>query len=124
MTRWATSRLLRTIEINGSFYALRRPESYRAWFAATPDDFLFSVKGGRFIAHLLKLRNVGAGLPNFFASGVLALGAEQGPSYNSCPRCSASTRSGSTGSSTRSPGAPQRRRRSPAPMTSGSTGGP
>ncbi len=31
--------LLRTIEINGSFYALQKPSSYRSWFADTPDDF-------------------------------------------------------------------------------------
>ncbi|HEY3436324.1 MAG TPA: DUF72 domain-containing protein [Actinotalea sp.] len=73
------SRLLRTIEINGSFYALQRPDSYRAWYAATPADFLFSVKGGRFITHMLQLRNVEAALPNFFASGVLALADKLGP---------------------------------------------
>ena len=73
------SRLLRTIEINGSFYALQRPESYQAWYAATPPGFVFSVKGGRFITHMLKLRNVEAALPNFFASGVLALGDKLGP---------------------------------------------
>ena len=73
------SRLLRTIEINGSFYALQRPESYRAWYTATPPGFVFSVKGGRFITHMLKLRNIEAALPNFFASGVLALNDKLGP---------------------------------------------
>ncbi|MCU1433062.1 MAG: hypothetical protein JWP95_2167 [Actinotalea sp.] len=71
--------LLRTIEINGSFYALQRPESYQAWYAATPPDFVFSVKGGRFITHMLKLRGIEAALPNFLASGVLALGDKLGP---------------------------------------------
>ena len=73
------SRLMTSIEVNGSFYALQRPESYRAWYDATPPGFLFSVKGGRFITHMLKLRNVEAALPNFFASGVLALGDKLGP---------------------------------------------
>jgi len=70
---------VRSIEINGSFYALQRPESYRGWHDRTPDDFLFSVKGGRFVTHLKKLRGVDIPLANFFASGVLALGGKLGP---------------------------------------------
>jgi len=71
--------LLHTIEINGSFYALQKPASYRKWFAETPDDFMFSVKGGRFITHMKKLRGVETALANFFASGVLALEHKLGP---------------------------------------------
>ena len=73
------SRRLRTIEINGSFYSLQRPESYAKWAAETPEDFLFSVKGPRFVTHMKKLAGVEAPLANFFASGVLALGAKLGP---------------------------------------------
>ncbi|OLT17437.1 hypothetical protein BJF78_12890 [Pseudonocardia sp. CNS-139] len=73
------SRQLGSVEINGSFYALQRPESYRAWAAETPDDFVFAVKGGRFITHMKQLRDVGVPLANFFASGVLALGPKLGP---------------------------------------------
>jgi uncharacterized protein YecE (DUF72 family) len=73
------SRLLSTIEINGSFYALQRPSSYQTWYDATPPGFVFSVKGGRFITHMLKLRGIEAALPNFFASGVLALADKLGP---------------------------------------------
>jgi uncharacterized protein YecE (DUF72 family) len=70
---------LSSIEINGSFYSLQRPTSYRRWNDETPDDFVFAVKGGRFITHLKRLRDVEAPLANFFASGVLALGAKLGP---------------------------------------------
>ena len=70
---------LSSIEINGSFYSLQRPSSYQRWHDETPDDFLFAVKGGRFITHLKRLRDVEAPLANFFASGVLALGAKLGP---------------------------------------------
>ncbi|MFC4948569.1 DUF72 domain-containing protein [Pseudonocardia sp. GCM10023141] len=73
------SRQVTSIEINGSFYALQRPENYRAWAAETPDDFLFSVKAPRFITHMKQLREVETPLANFFASGVLALGAKLGP---------------------------------------------
>lgn len=73
------SRRVTSIEINGSFYALQRPASYLTWRAQTPDGFVFSVKGGRFITHLKKLRGVETALANFFASGVLALGDKLGP---------------------------------------------
>ncbi len=70
---------LSSIEINGSFYSLQRPTSYARWRAQTPDGFVFSVKGGRFITHLKKLVGVETALANFFASGVLALGPKLGP---------------------------------------------
>jgi uncharacterized protein YecE (DUF72 family) len=68
-----------SIEINGSFYSLQRPEAYGAWYAEVPANFTFAVKGSRFITHMLKLRNVGVALANFFASGVLALEDKLGP---------------------------------------------
>ena len=73
------SRRLNSVEINGSFYSLQRPERYRAWFEETPAGFLFAVKGGRFITHMKQLRDVETALANFYASGVLALGAKLGP---------------------------------------------
>jgi len=73
------SRRLGSIEINGSFYALQRPTSYRRWYDETPGDFVLSLKGPRFITHLKKLGDVDAPLANFFASGVLALGDKLGP---------------------------------------------
>ena len=73
------SRAFNSIEINGTFYSLQRPSSFQAWHAQTPDDFVFSVKGGRFITHMKKLVNVETALANFFASGVLALRAKLGP---------------------------------------------
>lgn len=68
-----------SIEINGSFYALQRPESYHAWYEATRPGFPFAVKGARFITHMKKLRDVQTPLANFFASGVLALDDKLGP---------------------------------------------
>jgi uncharacterized protein YecE (DUF72 family) len=73
------SRQVNTIEINGSFYSLQRPSSYLAWHAATPPGFVFAVKGGRFITHVKRLRNVEAPLANFFASGILLLKKKLGP---------------------------------------------
>ncbi len=70
---------LTSIEINGSFYSLQRPSSYAKWRAEVPEDFVFAVKGGRFITHLKRLQDVEAPLANFFASGVLALDQALGP---------------------------------------------
>jgi uncharacterized protein YecE (DUF72 family) len=68
-----------SVEINGSFYSLQRPTSYQRWRDETPDDFVFAVKGSRFITHMLKVRNAEVALANFFASGLLALGPKLGP---------------------------------------------
>lgn len=73
------SRALSTIEINGTFYGLQKPASYRKWSAETPDDFIFAVKGNRFITHIRRLREVEVPLANFFASGPLELGDKLGP---------------------------------------------
>lgn len=73
------SRQLPTIEINGSFYSLQRPESYAAWYRATPPGFLFAVKGNRFITHMLKLNQVEGPLANVLASGVFELREKLGP---------------------------------------------
>ena len=50
-----------------------------------PDDFVFAVKGGRFITHMKRLRDVEVPLANFFAQGVLALGPSSARSCGSCP---------------------------------------
>ena len=70
---------LSTLEVNGSFYSLQRASSWRAWAAEVPADFLFAVKGPRYLTHMLKLAGVEAPLGTFLASGVLALGPRLGP---------------------------------------------
>jgi len=79
--RWLeyASRRFDSIELNGTFYSLKSPAVFERWADEVPDDFVFAVKGGRFITHNLKLRNAEASLGNFFASGVLALGTRTGP---------------------------------------------
>ena len=68
-----------SVEINGTFYSLQRPSSFRLWSESTPEDFVFAVKGPRLITHMYKLRNVGQALANFLASGLLELGPKLGP---------------------------------------------
>jgi uncharacterized protein YecE (DUF72 family) len=69
-----------SIELNGTFYSLKSPAVFQRWRDEVPaEDFVFAIKGGRFITHNLKLRRAEASLGNFFASGVLALGEHTGP---------------------------------------------
>lgn len=68
-----------SIELNGSFYSLQRPSSYAAWREATPEGFVFAIKGPRYITHMRRLREVREPLANFLASGLLALGPKLGP---------------------------------------------
>src|SRR6202140_3466954 len=73
------SRKFDTIELNGSFYSMQRPQSFLRWHAETPPDFTFAIKGSRYITHMLRLRNVEGPLAHFFAQGLLHFGAKLGP---------------------------------------------
>jgi uncharacterized protein YecE (DUF72 family) len=73
------SRQVTAIEINGTFYGSQKPASFRRWHDETPEDFVFSLKGPRFVTHRRDLATAGPSLDRFFASGVLELGAKLGP---------------------------------------------
>ncbi len=73
------SRKLNSIEINRTFYSLQKPETFRKWYSETPDDFIFAVKGSKYISHRKRLKEVRVPLANFFASGLLLLGDKLGP---------------------------------------------
>jgi uncharacterized protein YecE (DUF72 family) len=73
------SRQVDTIEINGTFYGLQRPDAFARWHDETPEGFVFAVKGPRFITHVRRLREIETPLANFFASGVLRLEEKLGP---------------------------------------------
>ncbi|HEX3399966.1 MAG TPA: DUF72 domain-containing protein [Acetobacteraceae bacterium] len=68
-----------TLEVNGTFYSMQRPETFADWADRTPDGFVFAVKGPRFITHIRRLREVETPLANFMASGLLRLGPKLGP---------------------------------------------
>src|ERR1700731_959183 len=73
------SRQFDTIELNGSFYSLQRPQSFAQWSAETPDHFQFAIKDSRYITHMRRLREVETPLANFFAQGLLQIGPKLGP---------------------------------------------
>lgn len=80
-SRWLEflSAVFGTVEVNATFYSLTTPRACDSWRAAVPPDFVFALKGSRYISHMKQLRDVGVALSNFFASGILRLGAQLGP---------------------------------------------
>lgn len=75
---YAASRLT-SIEINATFRANQKPESFARWAAETPKGFQFSIKGPQLVTHIRRLKNCEPELASFFASGPLALGDRLGP---------------------------------------------
>jgi uncharacterized protein YecE (DUF72 family) len=73
------SRKVTSIEINGTFYSLQKPDTFQAWHDQTPDDFVFAVKGPQFITHVLRMKDVAEPLSTFLASGLFKLGRKLGP---------------------------------------------
>jgi len=70
---------LGSIEINGTYYGSQKPESFARWHAETPDDFVFAVKGSRYITNRRVLAEAGASIETFFTGGVMALQEKLGP---------------------------------------------
>jgi uncharacterized protein YecE (DUF72 family) len=73
------SRRVTTIEINATFYGTQKPASFRRWHDETPEDFVFSVKGPRFVTHRPDLAAAGPAIDRFLASGILELRDKLGP---------------------------------------------
>lgn len=57
--RWLTfySRKFNTVEVNSSFYRQTKAKTFKKWLDETPKEFVFSVKGNRFITHIKKLKD-------------------------------------------------------------------
>jgi uncharacterized protein YecE (DUF72 family) len=73
------SRHVTAIEINGTFYRTQTPASYRKWAEETPDDFVFALKGHRFVTNRKVLAEAGDSVQHFVNSGILELGLKLGP---------------------------------------------
>jgi len=73
------SRQVTAIEINGTFYRIQTPASFKKWRDETPGDFVFSLKGPRFLTHRSELASAEPYMERFFASGLLDLGPKLGP---------------------------------------------
>ena len=75
------SRQVTAIEINATFYRTQSAASFQKWAAATPDDFIFSVKAPRAAVQRKDLREAKDSIAWFFNSGVGELGDKLGPIF-------------------------------------------
>jgi uncharacterized protein YecE (DUF72 family) len=75
---YASSKL-GAIEINGTYYSLQKPSSFAAWAAATPDDFVFTIKASRFCTNRKVLSEAGEAMDRFMSQGLTELGSKLGP---------------------------------------------
>lgn len=75
------SRQVTAIEINATFYRTQSAASFKKWAAATPDDFMFSVKAPRAAVQRKDLREARDSIAWFLDSGVSELGAKLGPIF-------------------------------------------
>jgi uncharacterized protein YecE (DUF72 family) len=54
-----------TVEVNATFYRLPTRAAVARWVAASPDGFRFAVKVSRYLTHVKRLRELGAGVERF-----------------------------------------------------------
>ncbi|MDF2765150.1 MAG: hypothetical protein K0S81_2144 [Rhodospirillales bacterium] len=73
------SRKLTSIEINGTFYSTFKPESWRKWRDETPEGFVFSVKGSRYVTNRKELATATESVARYAGQGLSELGARLGP---------------------------------------------
>jgi uncharacterized protein YecE (DUF72 family) len=55
-----------TVEVNNTFYRLPTVKAVQGWVEQTPRDFLFAVKGSRYLTHLKRLTDLDQGLQRFY----------------------------------------------------------
>ena len=73
------SRHLTSIEINGTYYGSQSPETFRKWRDATPEGFVFSVKGSRFTTNRKVRAEAKPSIDRFIDQGLLELEDRLGP---------------------------------------------
>jgi uncharacterized protein YecE (DUF72 family) len=73
------SRQVPTIEVNGTYYSSFKEPTFVKWANETPDGFVFSLKGNRFVTNRRVLAEAGESMMRFLGSGVAALGDKLGP---------------------------------------------
>jgi uncharacterized protein YecE (DUF72 family) len=73
------SRRLGSIEVNGTFYAAQKPETFARWRDETPGNFVFSLKAPRYVTHRRALSSAGRSVERFLTGGVLELKEKLGP---------------------------------------------
>jgi uncharacterized protein YecE (DUF72 family) len=67
-SRWLEhyARLFETVEVNNTFYRLPSVSAVAGWAEQTPADFIFTVKASRYLTHMKRLTDMGAGVERFY----------------------------------------------------------
>jgi uncharacterized protein YecE (DUF72 family) len=73
------SRQVPTIEVNGTYYSSFKPNTFAKWANESPEGFVFSLKGNRFVTNRRVLAQAGESVTRFLDSGVSELGEKLGP---------------------------------------------
>jgi len=60
------AKFFKTVELNVTFYRLPPESAFKGWSRRTPKDFIFVLKGSRFITHVKKLNNIREATKLFF----------------------------------------------------------
>jgi len=73
------SRQVPTIEVNGTYYSGFKPPTFAKWRDESPDGFVFSLKGNRFVTNRRVLAEAGESMQKFLTQGITELGDRLGP---------------------------------------------
>jgi uncharacterized protein YecE (DUF72 family) len=55
-----------TVEVNATFYRLIKRKTVAGWVERTPPNFLFAVKGSRYLTHIRRLQGIEEGVARFW----------------------------------------------------------
>lgn len=70
---------LTAIEVNGTFYRIQKPATFRRWERETPEGFRFTLKAPRHVTSRRQLGGTGESVRRFLTSGLAELGPKLGP---------------------------------------------
>jgi len=59
-----------TVEVNATFYHQMKKETFAKWRETVGPDFVFAIKGSRFITHIKRLKDCQEGVERFFEAVV------------------------------------------------------
>ena len=67
-SRWLEhyATLFDTVEVNSTFYRLARRDAVARWVEQVPADFIFAVKGSRYLTHMKRLTEMEPGVARFY----------------------------------------------------------
>ncbi len=75
------SRRVTAIEINSTYYSTQKPSTFARWASETPEGFVFTLKGSRFVTNRRELATAGESIKRYVEQGISQLGSRLGPIF-------------------------------------------